>query len=170
MEAVNQLFGANKVEVKQKMLEALRLLWQADQALYEVHKYFNNLTKDVWTSSSTNPKKECKGELEMSSGELTTKQDGCLSQLLEWSHIWVRKVSWAVEHGVVPMEITFMDTEDEYKKYGILKSLRYKYSNPFRFPISSLGLPNFSSQKSWEGALEKYTADTQTLIRQNTEL
>jgi hypothetical protein len=47
VEAVNQLFGANKVEVKQKMLEALRLLWQADQALYEVHKYFNNLTKDV---------------------------------------------------------------------------------------------------------------------------
>jgi hypothetical protein len=26
MEAVDQLFGANKVEIKQKMLEALRLL------------------------------------------------------------------------------------------------------------------------------------------------
>ena len=33
VEAVNQLFGANKVEIKQKMLEALRLLRQADNAL-----------------------------------------------------------------------------------------------------------------------------------------
>ncbi len=49
---------------------------------------------------------------------------------------------------VVPMEITFIDTEDEYQKYGTLRSLRYIYSNPFRFPISSLGLPNFPSQKS----------------------
>ncbi len=49
---------------------------------------------------------------------------------------------------VVPMEITFMDMEDEYRKYGTLSPLRYKYSNPFGFPISSLGLPNFTSQKS----------------------
>ncbi len=49
---------------------------------------------------------------------------------------------------VVPMEITFMDTEDKYKKYGTLRSLRYIYSNPFQFPISSLGLTNFPSQKS----------------------
>jgi hypothetical protein len=42
----------------------------------------------------------------------------------------------------------FMDTEYKYKKYGTLRSLRYIYSNPFRFPISSLGLPNFPSQKS----------------------
>jgi hypothetical protein len=47
VEAVNQLFGANKVEIKQKTLEALRLLRQADQALNEVHEYFDNLTKDV---------------------------------------------------------------------------------------------------------------------------
>ncbi len=89
----------NKVEIKQKMLEALRLLRQADQALNEVCKYFNDLTKDVWTSRSTNTKEECKGELKMSTGELTRKQDGCLSQLLEWSHIWVRRVLWAVKHG-----------------------------------------------------------------------
>ncbi len=50
--------------------------------------------------------------------------------------------------SVVPMEITFMDTEDEYKKYGILRSLRYINSNPFKLWISSLGLPNFLSQKS----------------------
>ncbi len=48
----------------------------------------------------------------------------------------------------VPMEITFMDMEDKYKKYGTLRSLRYIYSNSVRFLISSLGLPNFSSQKS----------------------
>ncbi len=47
VEAVNQLFGANKVEIKQKMLEALRLLRRADQALNEVHEYFNDLTKVV---------------------------------------------------------------------------------------------------------------------------
>jgi hypothetical protein len=50
------------------------------------------------------------------------------------------------EESVVPMEITFMDTEDEYKKYGTLRLLRYTYLNPFRFPISSLGLPNIPSQ------------------------
>ncbi len=47
MDAVNQLFGANKVEIKQKMLEALRLLRQADHALNKVCKYFDNVTKDV---------------------------------------------------------------------------------------------------------------------------
>ncbi len=47
MEAVDQLFRVNKVEIKQKMLEALRLLRQADQALDEVRKYFDNLTKDL---------------------------------------------------------------------------------------------------------------------------
>ncbi len=47
MEAVDQLYGVNKVEIKQKMLEALRFLRQADQALNEVCEYFDNLTKDV---------------------------------------------------------------------------------------------------------------------------
>jgi hypothetical protein len=47
VEAVNQLFGANKVEIKQKMLEALRLLRQADHALNKVHKHFDSLTEDV---------------------------------------------------------------------------------------------------------------------------
>jgi hypothetical protein len=47
VEAVDQLFGASKVEIKQKMLEALRLLRQADQALDEICKYFDNLTKDM---------------------------------------------------------------------------------------------------------------------------
>ncbi len=46
MEAAN-LFGANKVEIKQKALNAFRLLRQADQALNKVCEYFNNLTKDV---------------------------------------------------------------------------------------------------------------------------
>jgi hypothetical protein len=47
VEAVDQLFGANKVEVKQKTLEAHRFLMQADQAPDEVCEYFDNLTKDV---------------------------------------------------------------------------------------------------------------------------
>jgi hypothetical protein len=47
VEAVNQLFGANEVEIKQKMLEGLRLLRQAGHALEEVCEYFDNLTKDV---------------------------------------------------------------------------------------------------------------------------
>jgi hypothetical protein len=38
VEAVNQLFRANKVKIKQKMLEALRLLKQADHALNKVCK------------------------------------------------------------------------------------------------------------------------------------
>jgi hypothetical protein len=47
----------------------------------------------------------------------------------------------------MPMEISFIDTEDEFKKYGALRLLRYIYSNPFRFPIPSSGSPNFLSQK-----------------------
>jgi hypothetical protein len=47
VEAVNQLFGANEVEIKQKMLEALRHLRQADHALNKVCEYFDDLTKDV---------------------------------------------------------------------------------------------------------------------------
>ncbi len=35
------------MEIKQKKLEALRLLRQADQALNKVCKYFDNLTKDL---------------------------------------------------------------------------------------------------------------------------
>ncbi len=47
VEAVDQLFGVNKVEIKQKILEALRLLRQVDQALNKVCKYPNDLTKDM---------------------------------------------------------------------------------------------------------------------------
>jgi hypothetical protein len=47
VEAVDQLFRANKVEIKQKRLEALRLLRQADQALNKVCEYFDDLTKDM---------------------------------------------------------------------------------------------------------------------------
>jgi hypothetical protein len=47
VEAVDQLFGENEVEIKQKTLEALRLLRQADQTLNKFCKYFDVLTKDV---------------------------------------------------------------------------------------------------------------------------
>ena len=47
VETVNQLFGAHEVEIKQRKLEALRLLRQADHALDKVCKYFDDLTKDV---------------------------------------------------------------------------------------------------------------------------
>jgi hypothetical protein len=45
MEAVNQVFGANKVEIKQKTLEALRLLRQADHALDAICKYLADRTE-----------------------------------------------------------------------------------------------------------------------------
>ncbi len=44
------------------------------------------------------------------------------------------------------------------------------YSNPFRFPISSLGSPNIPSQEGWEGALAKYTANAWTSTRQILKL
>jgi hypothetical protein len=47
VEAVNQLLGANEVKMKQKTLEALRILRQADHALAKFCEYFNSLTKDV---------------------------------------------------------------------------------------------------------------------------
>ena len=45
VEAVNQVFGANKVEIKQKSLEALRLLRQADHALDKICKYLADCTE-----------------------------------------------------------------------------------------------------------------------------
>ncbi len=46
-EAVDQLFGVNKGEIKQKTLEALRLLRKADHVLDEVREYFDDLTMDL---------------------------------------------------------------------------------------------------------------------------
>ncbi len=54
MEAVNQVFGANEVESKQKSLEALRLLRQADRALDKIRKFFADCTEYVCTGESTN--------------------------------------------------------------------------------------------------------------------
>jgi hypothetical protein len=47
VEAVNQVFGANEVEIKQKTLEALRLLRQADCALDKICKYLADCTEYV---------------------------------------------------------------------------------------------------------------------------
>ncbi len=44
MKSVNQAFGANKVEIKHKSLEAIRLLRQADCVLEEIHKCINDCT------------------------------------------------------------------------------------------------------------------------------
>ncbi len=45
VEAVNQVFGANKVEIKQKSLQALRLLRQAAHALDKICKYLADRTE-----------------------------------------------------------------------------------------------------------------------------
>ncbi len=45
VEAVNQVFGANGVEIKQKSLEAIRLLRQADQALDEIREFIADCTE-----------------------------------------------------------------------------------------------------------------------------
>jgi hypothetical protein len=47
VEAVDQVSGANKVEIKQKTLEALRLLRQADHALDKICKYLTDHTEKV---------------------------------------------------------------------------------------------------------------------------
>ena len=47
VEAVDQVFGANEVEIKQKTLKALRLLRQADHALVEICKYLADRTENV---------------------------------------------------------------------------------------------------------------------------
>jgi hypothetical protein len=49
VEAVIQVFGVNKVEIKQKTLEALRLLRQADHTLDKIHKYLADRTEYVST-------------------------------------------------------------------------------------------------------------------------
>jgi hypothetical protein len=45
MEAVNQVFRANKVKIKQDTLEALRLLSQAGHALDKICKYLADRTQ-----------------------------------------------------------------------------------------------------------------------------
>ncbi len=47
VEAVNQAFGANEVEIKHKSLEAIRLLRQADCVLEEIRKYIDDCTANV---------------------------------------------------------------------------------------------------------------------------
>ncbi len=44
VEAVNQAFGTNIVEIKRKSLDAIRLLRQADCVLDKIHKYINDRT------------------------------------------------------------------------------------------------------------------------------
>ncbi len=93
---------------------------------------------------------------------------------IHWSHAkrsgwpWVEK-SLDFSPSCRAHGNNFYGYRGQAEKNGTLRSLTYIYSNPLRFPISSLGLPNFPSQKSWEGALAKYTADAWTSIRQNLE-
>jgi len=47
VEADNQVFGANEAEIKQKSLEAIRLLRQADQALDKICKFIADCTEYV---------------------------------------------------------------------------------------------------------------------------
>jgi hypothetical protein len=47
VEAVNHVFAANKVEIKQKTLEALRHLRQTDHTLHEICKYLADRTEYV---------------------------------------------------------------------------------------------------------------------------
>jgi hypothetical protein len=47
VEAVDQVFGANKVKIKQKTQKALRLLRQADHALNKICKYLADRTEYV---------------------------------------------------------------------------------------------------------------------------
>jgi hypothetical protein len=47
MEVANQVFDANEVETKQKSLEALSLLRQANQALNKICKFITDCTEYV---------------------------------------------------------------------------------------------------------------------------
>jgi hypothetical protein len=47
VKAVDQVFGANKVKIKQKTLEALRLLRQADHVHDKIRKYLTDCTKNM---------------------------------------------------------------------------------------------------------------------------
>jgi hypothetical protein len=47
VEAVDQVFGANEVEIKQMTLEALRLLRQPGHALDKIRKYLADHTVNV---------------------------------------------------------------------------------------------------------------------------
>jgi hypothetical protein len=76
--------------------------------------------------------------------------------------------------SVIPMEITFMDMEDKHKKYGTLRPLRYIYSNPFRFLISSLGLPIFplriAERERWQNMPPMIAHQTDRIVTHNKSL
>ncbi len=47
VEAIDQVFGANEVEIKQKSMEALRLFRQADQALDKIGEFIADFTEPM---------------------------------------------------------------------------------------------------------------------------
>jgi hypothetical protein len=73
--------------------------------------------------------------------------------------------------SVMPMEITFMGMEDKHLKYGTLRSLRYIYSNPFRFLISSLGSPIFflgiAERERWQNIPPMTAHQTDRIVSHN---
>ncbi len=78
MEAVNQAFGTNEGEIKQKSLEAIRLLRQDDHVLHKIQEYIDNRTvtdcvcvRERW---STNTRGSTREELEMFRGEDNAKE------------------------------------------------------------------------------------------------
>ena len=75
---------------------------------------------------------------------------------------------------VVPMEITFMDMKDAHSKYGTLRSLRYIYSNSFRFLISSLGLhiffPRIVDKERWQNIPPTTTHRPDRIVTKNKVL
>ncbi len=95
VEAVNQVFGVNEVEIKQKSLEAHRLLRWADHALDEIHKFIADCTEYVWTRRSTHTRHSVKviiGNVQW----WTDKKARQLSESVSLSHIRVRRLLGAV--------------------------------------------------------------------------
>jgi hypothetical protein len=64
--------------------------------------------------------------------------------------------------------------EDEHYKYVTLRSLNYMHSNPFRFPISSLGLPIFllriAEREQWQNMQPMTTHQTDIIVTHNKSL
>ncbi len=142
VEAVDQVFGPNKVDIKQKTLEALRLLRQADHALDKIHKYLADCTEYVWTHRSTNTSGSAKVKLEMSSGELTRKQDGCLSQLSS-SYIWVRRALWAVSTVLrMCVQWTRYVSTIVYARWWLVCMLLLRHNRGYFVKCQNILLPN----------------------------
>ncbi len=98
MDVVNQAFGTNKVEIKHKSLEAIRLLRQADHVLEEIPKYIDDCTSYVWGQDGVLILEAVQEKHILIGSWQESKMFAWVSNT---SQIWVRRVLWVISLDLI---------------------------------------------------------------------